>query len=37
MEQDDQQHKLTFSKKDAWLGAIAYLVLIFLIAVIFFI
>lgn len=34
-EHDDQQKKLTFSKKGAWLGLIAYLVLALILAVVF--
>jgi hypothetical protein len=35
MEQDDQKNKISFSKKGAWLGLIAYMVLIMIVAVIF--
>lgn len=36
MQVDDQEQNLTFSKSAAWLGLVAYLVLILLITTIFF-
>jgi hypothetical protein len=35
MEHDDQQNKTTYSSKGAWIGFIAYLVLILMIAAIY--
>lgn len=35
MEPDDQSNKMNFSSKGAWLGFIAYIVLILIVAIIF--
>ena len=35
MEANDQQQKLTFSTKGAWLGLVAYIVLILIVTAIF--
>lgn len=35
MEHNDQQRKMTFSKKGVWLGLVAYLVLIAVVSIVF--
>ena len=35
MDQEDQQHKMTFSKKSAWIGLAAYIVFLIIIVVLY--